>query len=144
MLQSYKDCTQLEHETGHETKATTILYGCLAGEYWVRGTKLETEFWFAAPDATSGHTDQPIFLNLSAYDDSAYVTASQPANGAFTPINVGIPANDSRRIDLTAWIADIETTQPDVILQTGLHIMATNKISADYEMAPSNNTDIFL
>ena len=76
-------------------------------------------FWFVAPDATSGHNQQPIYLNLSAYNDSAYIVVSQPANVGFLPISLGIPANGSSRIDLTTWITDIETTTTDVVLDNG-------------------------
>jgi hypothetical protein len=100
-------------------------------------------FWFAAPDATSGHNDQPIFLNLSAYNDSAYVTITQPANPAFPPMMLGIPASGSQRIDMTPWLADIETTIADTVLNTGLYIQSTSDISVYYEIAPNNNTDIF-
>ena len=101
------------------------------------------KFWFAAPDATSGHNDEPIFLNLSAYKDSAYVTISLPANPTFQPIGVGIPASGSRRIDLTPWLLDIETTIADTVLNNGLYIQSTSNISVYYEIAPNNNTDIF-
>lgn len=101
------------------------------------------KFWFAAPDATSGHNHEPIYLNLSAYNDSAYVTISQPANAAFLPMTVGIPASGSQRINLTPWLADIETTIADSVLNTGLYIQSTSNISAYYEIAPNNNTDIF-
>ena len=117
----------------------TLILGCLGAVSAQTGRV----FWFGAPDATSGHNDQPIYLNLSAYDDSAYVTITQPANSAFAPIALGIPANGSQRINLTPWINGIETTLPDTVLNTGLFIQASNDISAYYEIAPSNNTDLF-
>ncbi len=100
-------------------------------------------FWFVAPDATSGHNHQPVFLNLSAYNDSAYVTITQPANPTFLPITLGIPANGSQRIDMTTWLADLETTIADSVLNNGLFIQSTADISVYYEIAPNNNTDIF-
>lgn len=100
-------------------------------------------FWFAAPDATSGHNHEPIFLNLSAYNDSAYVTISEPANPTFLPITLGITASGSQRINLTRWLAEIETTIADSVLNNGLYIQSTSDISVYYEIAPNNNTDIF-
>lgn len=101
------------------------------------------EFWFAAPDASSGHNDQPIFLNISTYDVAAQVIITQPANPAFTPIGLNLPANASHREDLSAFLAMIETDVPDVVMNTGLHIMASTDVSVYYEIAPSNNTDLF-
>lgn len=100
-------------------------------------------FWFVAPDISSGHADQPIALRLSAYDDSAYVKVSQPANAAFAPIFVGVPADQSLSIDLTTWITDIESAPANTVLNNGLLIESNFDISAYYEVAPSNNTDIF-
>jgi hypothetical protein len=56
--------------------------------------QIDKTFWFAAPEVTSLHTDRPIKFVLSAFDRSATVTISQPANAVnFSPIVVNIPAN---------------------------------------------------
>ena len=101
------------------------------------------KFWFVAPDATSGHNHQPVYLNLSAYNDSAYISISQPANPSFLPMTFGIPANGSQRIDMTPWLASLETTIADSVLNNGLYIQSSGDISVYYEIAPNNNTDIF-
>ncbi len=101
------------------------------------------EFWFVAPEVTSDHNDRPIKLRISTYGDSAYVTVSQPANGAFATRYIGIPAGDTRSIDLTADIETIENYPPDTVLDYGLLIESTADIACYYEVNTSNNTDIF-
>ena len=105
-----------------------------------------TEFWFAPPDVTFSHNSPggvPIYLNLSTFDGAATVTIDQPANPGFTPIVVSMLANDSHQEDLSAFVADLETTPTDSVLQTGLRIVATDTITAYYEVSNTNNADIF-
>ncbi len=103
-----------------------------------------TEFWFVAPDATSGHSDQPIFLRVSTYSSAATVTISQPANSSFTPISFSLGANQTQSTNLTSYITDIENAPPNTVLNKGIYIQSTADISAYYEIKSNgNNTDIF-
>lgn len=102
-----------------------------------------TEFWFVAPEVTSGHGDRPIFLYLTSFDEAATVTITQPANPAFAPIVINIPANGTRQEELTSRIDMIENKPPNTVLPYGIHITATKPITAYYEEAFTNNTDIF-
>lgn len=105
-----------------------------------------TEFWFAPPDVTFSHNSPggvPIYLNMSTTGGAATVTVDQPANGGFTPIIVNIPANSSSQLDLSAFVASLETAPTDAVLTTGLRVTATDTISAYYEVSNTNNTDIF-
>ena len=122
-----------------------LLYIFLISVLSIGYTSAQTgkKFWFVAPDATSGHNHQPVYLNISSYNDSAYVIITQPANATFLPIAFGIPANGSQRLDMTPYLADLETTIADSVLNNGLYINSTADISAYYEIAPNNNTDIF-
>lgn len=101
------------------------------------------EFWFVAPQVTSGHADRPIALRVSSYGDPANVTVSQPANTGFTPVVVSVAANSTVSVDLTANIVSIENSPADTVLNYGLHILSTAKIACYYEVVTSNNTDIF-
>ncbi len=67
----------------------------------------DTEFWFAAPEVAASEGDSPIYLRFMTYDDPAQVTVSLPANGAFTPIVLNIPANNIDSINLSPFLADI-------------------------------------
>lgn len=105
-----------------------------------------TEFWFAPPDITDLHNPpggEPIYLLLSSTGTSATVTVSQPANGAFVPIVVTIAANKSARINLTAFKASLETRPTNTIANTGLRIQSTSSITAYYDIANTNNSEIF-
>jgi hypothetical protein len=42
--------------------------------------RTNTDFWFTAPELASGHSDQPIFIHLTSFNQSANVTISEPAN----------------------------------------------------------------
>jgi len=111
--------------------------------------QLGTEFWFAPPEVTEDHYPaggQPIYLLLSTMNGPADISVSQPANPAFnggSPILVSLPANTSQRVDLSAFIDDLETRPTNTILNTGLYINATDTVSAYYEYSNPHNCDIF-
>jgi len=103
-----------------------------------------TDFWFAAPEVTVGHGDQPIYLRLTSFNQTANVTISEPANMVNFPTqNVTIPANSTLSIDLTPFKDQIECKPPNTILNLGLHIQSTVPITAYYEIAHTNNPEIF-
>ncbi len=109
-------------------------------------TQSGTEFWFAPPEVTFSHNPPggiPIYLNISSFNDSATVTIDQPANVAFVPITVVLGPNASHQEDLSAFVASLETKPTDSILSTGLRIVATDTITAYYEVSNTNNADIF-
>jgi gliding motility-associated-like protein len=103
----------------------------------------DTEFWFVAPDCTSGHAESPNYLRVTALTLPATVTVSQPANPSFVPITVNVAANSVTSINLTPFLSNIENTPANQVLNKGLKITATNKITVYYEQASSLNTDIF-
>ncbi|MCX6277984.1 MAG: hypothetical protein NT004_07790 [Bacteroidetes bacterium] len=104
-----------------------------------------TDFWFAAPEVTSGHGDQPIYLRLTSFNQSATVTVSEPANTLtnFPPITVYIPANSTVSVNLTSLINQVECKPPNTILNLGLHIHSNVPITVYYEVANNLNPEIF-
>ena len=119
-------------------------------------SQTDTEFWFVAPEVTSGHGDSPISFRLNAFDSASSVTISQPANIEFIPIVVNIPANGFTSVNLTTWknicvendaFVDINasnyTYQDLKINPYGFNISATSPITAYYEVERSNNPEIF-
>lgn len=105
-----------------------------------------TEFWLAPPDVTDLHNapgGEPIYLIVSSAGAAATVTIDQPANGSFVPIVVNVAANRSRRINLTAFKTQLETRPTNTVCNTGLHIVSTTPITSYYEIANTNNTDIW-
>lgn len=111
----------------------------------IQGLKAQqdTEFWFAAPEVSASVGDSPIFLRLMTYDSSSDVTVSLPANGGFSPINLNIPANSVDSVDLTPFLAQIESPAGNIVSNNGILISATENISAFYELQSPNNKEIF-
>ena len=103
----------------------------------------DTEFWFVAPDVSSAEGESPILLNLSSYSNPATITITQPANGGFAPIVVNLGANAYQSVDLTPFIADIESAGANIIDDSGLKISSTANISVSYEINNANNREIF-
>ena len=104
-----------------------------------------TDFWFAAPEVTAQHGDEPIYLRLTSFGQSAYVTITQPANTVtnFPTIYRTIPANSTIDVNLTALKGQVECKPPNTPLNFGLHIQSTSPITAYYEEAHKNNPEIF-
>jgi hypothetical protein len=107
--------------------------------------QIDTLFWFVAPDATSGHGDAPVTFRMAAFGDAAEVVIDQPANPSFTPIVTDIPANSAVSVDVTAFLAQLENTPADVVLDKGIRIRSNAFITAYYEIITSCqcNPEIF-
>ncbi len=107
--------------------------------------QIDKTFWFAVPEATSGHGDAPVSLRMAAFGQPATVTISQPANPAFVPIISNIPANSATAVDLTPFLASLENIPGDAVLNKGLKIVSTAEITAYYEIITSCqcNPEIF-
>jgi len=99
----------------------------------------DTEFWFVAPEASSGHGDSPVLVRLAALNQAATVTIEQPANLSFTPIVLNIPANTSLSYDLSSFLSVLENQPSNQILNYGLHITSSQDITAYYEINTSCN-----
>ena len=101
--------------------------------------QLDTSFWFVAPEVCQWNNptnfDRPIKLVFSTPGNvPATVTITQPANTAFAPIQQVVPANGSATVDLANYIADIENSPVNTVLDKGLHISSTQPVNAYYEV----------
>jgi gliding motility-associated-like protein len=105
--------------------------------------QIDTLFWFAAPEVSSSEGDSPIHMRFVTYEDPATVTLSLPANGAFTPISLTIPANNTNSIDLTSFLSSIESPAGDVVSNNGIKITSTARIGAFYELGAASNKELF-
>jgi gliding motility-associated-like protein len=103
----------------------------------------DTIFWFAAPEVAASSGDSPIFLRLMTYENAADITVSLPADGGFTPINLSIPANAVDSVNLTPFLAQIESPAGDVVSDNGIRVTATERISAFYELRSPSNKEFF-
>src|SRR6056297_694668 len=119
----------------------------------------DQEFWFIAPEVNDAHGGggQPTYLRIATYDLPSEVTISQPANPAFTPIVINIPANDTRSIEFRpggggAGVYDLNLIENEIqsptptrvgnINNVGLKISSTSNITAYYEISSNLNREI--
>lgn len=103
----------------------------------------DTVFWFAAPDVSSGVGQVPVKLRFQSYDQAATITVTQPANGAFVPMTLTMPAFSSDSMDLSSVIAQIESPVANAASNNGLKISSTGLINAAYEVIAPNNKESF-
>ncbi|TSJ41194.1 PKD domain-containing protein [Fluviicola chungangensis] len=103
----------------------------------------DTVFWFAAPDVSAGVGDTPVKLRFQTYDQPATITVTQPANGAFVPLTLTMPAFSSDSLDLSTVVAQIESPAGNVVSNNGIKISATAFINSVYEVIAPNNKESF-
>jgi gliding motility-associated-like protein len=106
--------------------------------------QVDTEFWFAPPEATSGHGDRPVFIRISTLDKAATVQISQPANSNLSLASLTIPPNTTYTADLTNRIDVLETNIPASVMRTGVKITSTAPVTAYYEVGSPWNSEIFV
>jgi gliding motility-associated-like protein len=112
-------------------------------------SQIDTDFWFVAPEVSKSNEnfDRPIVFRITAFNTASNVTISQPDNPTFPVQNFTVPANSTYSADLTTWIASIENTPPNQVLNRGFHIEASDSITIYYEIVSSQcecNPEIFV
>ena len=105
--------------------------------------QVDREFWFAAPGVTEDHGDRPILFRMSAQDAPTTVRVSLPAFPDFMPVVFDLEPLESKSVNLTGWIDTIECKYPFTTRPNGIHITATEPITAYYEVNRHNNPEIF-
>lgn len=142
---------------------------CLATAFMfiVTSTKIyaqvDTEFWFVVPELSHrGNTGgTPGSLRIATMELSATVTISMPANpyhptlnpNGFQDIIIDIAANSTAQVNLTSLIdvaanpannrLENKPLTPDGINPFGLHITATNMITAYWEVNYAYGSDLW-
>ena len=106
-------------------------------------SQTDTEFWFAAPEVSSAHGDEPIYLRISTTSRPAEVSVSMPANSAFSNITKKVTANSTVSIALTKFKDEIEGSPANKVLNKGLNIKSTSEISCYYKVANVWNPAIY-
>lgn len=116
----------------------------------------DTEFWFVVPDITYEHNTpggEPCFFTFSTFDLASRVTISMPGNPAFTDIVVDIPARTAQKVDMSKYVNIFNAGKSTVNIENnyntltpnkcGIRITATTPITAYYQDANVNNTEIY-
>lgn len=111
----------------------------------------DREFWFVAPEITSGHNCDtvpyggiPVYLKISSLNLPTTVTIEQPANSInFSPITFSLNANETRDLNLNDRIAFLENDPPNKVNNVGIHVTSTELITAYYEVGNKCNNDIY-
>lgn len=119
-----------------------ILLFTLLSASLIMKAQQDTAFWFVAPDVEANHGDNPIYLRFTTLATGASVRVYQPALNTWAD-GIDIPAFSQGSINLTAHKSDIENSPYATINKKGLYVTSTSPVSAYYEVAHSNNPDIF-
>ncbi|MGE5419960.1 MAG: PKD domain-containing protein [Chloroflexota bacterium] len=140
--------------------AATLLFIMHSTELF---SQVDTEFWFVVPELSNrGNTGgTPGSLRIATMELAATVTISMPANpyhptlnpGGFQDIVVDIAANSTAQVNLTSLIdvaanptnnrLENKPLTPDGINPFGLHITATNMITAYWEVNYAYGSDLW-
>ncbi|MBX7094621.1 MAG: gliding motility-associated C-terminal domain-containing protein [Flavobacteriales bacterium] len=118
-----------------------LLILLFSGIFSRTSAQIDTDFWLAAPEVSASLGDQPIGLRIMSYGSAATVTINQPANGGFTPIVVNLGANATQNVNLSAFLASIESPSGNAVNNNGLHISSTADISVFYEIGAASNKE---
>ncbi|OIP03524.1 MAG: hypothetical protein AUJ97_04365 [Bacteroidetes bacterium CG2_30_32_10] len=115
-----------------------------------------TDFWFAAPEVTTGHNDAGPKFRFTNISQTliAHVTVTMPAQpwthfNPGTPPNplINIPANGTYTLVLdvapNSFKDTIENKPTNTVLKKGIHITSDVPITVYYEVDNSNNNEIF-
>ncbi len=135
------------HHRLHRSGAYAALAALLAcSDVRAQHVAGDIEFWLAPPDVSDLHNTpggEPLYLLCSATGTAATVTIDVPANGGFVPIVRMLAADAMTRVNLTPFKAQLETRPTNTIANTGLRVSASAKVTCHYEVANTNNTDMW-
>ena len=106
--------------------------------------QIDTEFWFAPPEITAGHGDQPIYLRISSQDQPATVYVTQPALTNPEIATISLAANTTQTLNLTNYKSSLETIFSATVMKTGLKVASTAPITVYYEVGSVFNAEIFV
>jgi PKD repeat protein len=101
----------------------------------------DTEFWFAVPKYTEGHTNKAFNFRFANENEPNRVTITMPANPGFAPIVFEMAAGAVHNIDVTTIIENLWIHTPAQILNRGIRIQSTRLMTALFENGTVNNTD---
>lgn len=118
-----------------------VLIFCTVGTNHCLGQN-DVEFWFAAPDASSNHGDQPILIRISTYENACQISIGLEAR-KMSLANFKLGAYRDTTINLSTYKDIIENSIGFTPLANGIHITSDFRMAAYYEIAHFYNPAIF-
>jgi hypothetical protein len=107
-------------------------------------SQIDTEFWFAAPDITSGNWEHDnISLCFVTFDQETTIQISQPKIDGFPGLDTTkvLPPNSFWVLNLTPLKSQIEVSA-QIPVPYGIQISASNNISV-YYLNNSDNSEVY-
>src|SRR5690554_2867687 len=98
--------------------ATLMLLTNLTGTY----AQVDQTFWFVAPETTRQHAKTPGILRVTAFDQTAQVRISQPANPDFHPIELTVPAGTQQKVEFHDYGQNITGYNSSGVWTSGLNV----------------------
>jgi gliding motility-associated-like protein len=97
-------------------------------------SQVDTSFWFAAPDISGTMGDFPILLHFETYAQPSIINITQPALTGTAAINVSVSvaANTIFTLDITPYIAVVESAPSNTVVPYGIYISSKENISVYY------------
>ncbi|MGZ3883618.1 MAG: hypothetical protein ACXVPD_05335, partial [Bacteroidia bacterium] len=81
-------------------------------------------------------------MYITTYSSASTVLVRQPAvTSTFVPISKSIAANSVDSIDLTSFLAQVENTPANTVLNKGFYISASASVSIVYAIKATNNKE---
>ncbi|MBI9055868.1 MAG: hypothetical protein JEY96_18745 [Bacteroidales bacterium] len=117
----------------------------------------DTEFWFVKPNITPEHTNRSFKIVFTTQEFAANVTIQMPAEPAFTPIDINIPAHTTFQHQVTDPSAEftimnnstlidqlsLPPSMQDNIGNKAILVTSTSPITAYLTQTADNNSDIY-
>ncbi|HAP59333.1 MAG TPA: hypothetical protein DCR93_07450, partial [Cytophagales bacterium] len=105
--------------------------------------QVDSVFWFAPPDVSAQHEQNPITFRITAGDEPVTITMSMPANPAFAPVTFSLNAGTTRSFAY-GNVDTFESKPSGQVLNKGILIEGNGLFTAVYEVGNLFNIDTFV
>lgn len=105
--------------------------------------QIDTSFWFVAPDISSTMGDFPIVLHFQTYAQPSIINVSQPALTGTAAINTAfsVAANSVYTLDITSYIAVVESAPVNTVKPYGIYISSKENVSVYYTIGDQTHNN---
>src|SRR5690554_4852943 len=110
--------------------ATLMVLTNLTGTY----AQVDQTFWFVAPETTRQHAKTPGILRVTAFDQTAQVRISQPANPDFHPIELTVPKGTQQKVEFHDYGQNIKGYNSSGNWAEGLNVAPPKRDDGSLEL----------